>query len=89
MQSNGQVYNLGGQAPISLADLAHKLVEIAGQGRVEFVPWPEERKRIDIGDVYSSYARIEAALGWQPTTSLDDGLRTMIDYYRRNRRYYW
>jgi UDP-glucose 4-epimerase len=87
--ANGQFYNLGGQGPISLAELAHKLVEIAGRGKVEFVPWPEERKRIDIGDVYSSYARLEAALGWAPLTGLEDGLRTTIDYYRRNRRYYW
>jgi len=87
--ANGQVYNLGGLEPISLAELAHKLVAIAGRGKVEFVPWPEERKRIDIGDVYSSYARVEAVLGWTPTTTLDDGLRTTIDFYRRNRRYYW
>ncbi len=87
--ANGQVYNLGGQGPISLAELAYKLVAVAGRGKVEFVPWPEERKRIDIGDVYSSYARAEAVLGWTPTTALDDGLRTTIDYYRRNRRYYW
>ena len=47
-------------------ELAETMVRIAGKGDVELVPWPEERKRIDIGDVYSSYARIEAELGWRP-----------------------
>lgn len=88
-EANGKIFNLGGQGPISLVDLANLIVEVAGQGRVELTPWPPERKRIDIGDVYSSYARIEAALGWQPTTSLVDGLTQTIDYYRKHRRYYW
>lgn len=60
---NGSVLNLGGQAPISLLDLAQWIVQIAGRGSVELVAWPEARKKIDIGDVYSSYSRIHAALG--------------------------
>lgn len=87
--SNGQVYNLGGDMPVSLYDLAHLLVEIAGQGSVRLVPWPEERKRIDIGDVYSSYAALEAALGWRPTTSLRDGLARTVAYYREHWPHYW
>ena len=65
---------LGGSAPVSLLSLAQMLIEIAGQGSVRLVPWPEARKRIDIGDVYSSYARIQTVLGWQPTIDLRTGL---------------
>jgi len=88
-QADGKVYNLGGSAPITLLELANLLVEIAGQGCVRLVPWPEERKRIDIGDVYSSYARIQADLGWSPTTPLRAGLERTVAYYRRYREYYW
>ena len=88
-EANGQVYNLGGSQPVSLLCLAQTLVAIAGHGDVELVPWPEERKRIDIGDVYSSYARIEADLGWAPSTSLEDGLRETVAFYRANRQQYW
>ena len=88
-EANGQVFNLGGQAPISLYELAHLIVQLAGRGRVELAPWPEDRKRIDIGDVYSSYARIHETLGWEPTTPLEDGLARMIGYYRQYGRYYW
>jgi UDP-glucose 4-epimerase len=87
--TNGEVYNLGGQQPISLVELAHLLVEIAGRGSVRLVPWPEERKRIDIGDVYSSYAKIETVLGWRPTTTLPDGLARTVDYYRQHWPHYW
>jgi len=86
--ANGRVYNLGGQAPVSLHDLAELIVHLAGRGSLELVPWPEERKKIDIGDVYSSYARIHAELGWQPKTPLRDGLLRMIEYYRRYGEHY-
>ncbi len=82
---NGKVYNLGGLQPISLLDLTHQIIRIAGSGSVRLVPWPEARKKIDIGDVYSSYARIEETLGWRPTTPLEDGLARMIDYVRKYR----
>jgi UDP-glucose 4-epimerase len=81
---NGCVFNLGGSAPVSLGELAHLIVRVAGQGSVEFIPWPPDRKKIDIGDVYSSYDRIEQALGWQPATPLADGLAQTIAYYRRH-----
>ncbi|MCS6826865.1 MAG: NAD-dependent epimerase/dehydratase family protein [Caldilinea sp.] len=84
----GQVFNLGGQTPISLLALAQLIVQIAGRGGVELVPWPEERKKIDIGDVYSSYARIHTLLGWSPTTPLEEGLRRMIEYYTEHWEHY-
>jgi UDP-glucose 4-epimerase len=87
--ADGEVFNLGGQAPICLLDLAQLIVSLTGKGRVSLTPWPEERKRIDIGDVYSSYARIQATLGWEPVTPLEEGLARMIAYYRKHWRYYW
>ena len=80
-KANGAVFNLGGEAPICLLDLARLIVELAGRGRVELVPWPEARKKIDIGDVYSSYARIQQVLGWQPVTPLRAGLERTLAYY--------
>ncbi len=87
--ADGEVYNLGGRRPISLLELAETRVSIAGHGSVKLAPWPEERKRIDIGDVYSSYARIKAHLGWSPVTLLENGLRQTIAYYKANQQHYW
>ncbi len=87
-EADGEVYNLGGTRPVSLLEIAETLVRITGCGRVELVPWPEERKRIDIGDVYSSYAHIEHALGWSPSTSMENGLQHTIEYYRANLQMY-
>ena len=83
-KANGSVYNLGGEAHVSLHDLAQMIVAVAGQGSVQLAPWPPERKKIDIGDVYSSYARIEQDLGWRPTTRLETGLAATVAYYRQH-----
>ena len=87
--SNGQIYNLGGDQPVSLKFLAELLIEIAGQGRYRLVPFPAERRRIDIGDVYSAYARIQDHLGWRPMTPLREGLARTIAYYRQYGQHYW
>lgn len=85
----GQVFNLGGLEPIRLIDLAHLIVEVAGRGSVRLVPWPPQRRRIDIGDVFSSYAKIEQTLGWRPKVPLREGLERTIAYYEKHGRHYW
>ncbi len=87
--SNGQIYNLGGDKPISLKSLTELLIELAGQGSYRLVPFPAERKRIDVGDVYSTYSLIQAHLGWRPTTPLREGLARTIEYYRQYGEHYW
>jgi UDP-glucose 4-epimerase len=77
-----QVYNLGGSPPISLFELAQRLVGIAGQGRYSVTSFPAERARIDIGDYFADDSRFRAASGWQPRVTLDQGLRQTIDFYR-------
>ncbi len=87
--ANGQVFNLGGDVPVALGDLAHLLVALTGRGHVRLIPWPVERAKIDIGDVFSSYARIESTLGWRPQVTLREGLERMIAYYQTHRTHYW
>jgi UDP-glucose 4-epimerase len=84
----GRIYNLAAEPPISLKDLAQLLVELAGKGSVRHVPWPEEKRAIDIGSYYGTHARISAELGWRPTTALQDGLRRTLDFYAANMKHY-
>ena len=87
--SNGQVFNVGGQEPISLRDLLDVMIEIAGTGSYRLVPFPEEKKAIDIGSVYADDNKIRRALGWEPSTSLREGLQRTIAFYREHRSQYW
>lgn len=85
----GNVYNLGGDGHISLLELAEMVVELAGAGHVQLIPFPEDRKAIDIGDFYSDYSHIGQDLGWEPTTPLRAGLARTLDFYRVNGERYW
>jgi UDP-glucose 4-epimerase len=84
----GKVYNLGGDRVLSLSDLARTLVEIHGGGEYQVREYPEERKRIDIGDYYSDYQLIESELGWAPRVSLEEGLARTLAYYREHLAHY-
>jgi len=86
---NGQVYNLGGPRPVSLLEVVETLIDLCPQASYKLVPFPEDQKRIDIGDYYGDYGKIEAALGWRPRVPLKDGLARAIEYYRRHKEHYW
>jgi UDP-glucose 4-epimerase len=88
-RTEGQTYNLGGGEVISLLNLAKMLVAINGSGSWRCIPFPPERRAIDIGDYYACYDRIQRAVRWEPTVSLRSGLSRTLDYYRENRAHYW
>jgi UDP-glucose 4-epimerase len=85
----GRVFNLGDAHPIALRDLADLLVRLNGSGTYRFVPFPEERRRIDIGDYVGDFSKIRELLGWEPAISLEEGLRRSLAYYRRFGEEYW
>jgi UDP-glucose 4-epimerase len=78
--ADGQVFNLGGDEPVSLLTLVELLIELAGRGSFRLVPFPEDRKRIDIGDFYADATKIERALEWRPRTSLRAGLERTLAF---------
>ncbi|HVY10324.1 MAG TPA: NAD-dependent epimerase/dehydratase family protein [Mycobacteriales bacterium] len=80
--ADGEVFNLGGEVVISLRDLAELLIDVAGGGEVVVRDFPEDRKRIDIGDYYADWSKIRRVLGWAPTVPIGDGLQRTIEYYR-------
>jgi UDP-glucose 4-epimerase len=82
--ADGQVVNLGDEHPISLAELVRQLLDVAGGGSFRLVPFPPERKRIDIGDFYADISRAKSLLGWTPKVPLRDGLAETVAYYRRH-----
>jgi UDP-glucose 4-epimerase len=84
----GEVFNVGGEEPITLRDLVDLLLEVAGTGSVSYVPWPADKKQIDIGSFYSDSSKFVRASGWKPAVALREGLERTLAYYRANREQY-
>jgi nucleoside-diphosphate-sugar epimerase len=80
----GEIFNLGSQEKISLLDLAKMMQQIHGSGELKIMDYPEERKKIDIGDYYSSFDRFKAMTGWEPSQTLKQTLQRTLDYYSTN-----
>jgi len=88
-QANGKVYNLGSTEVVGLKALAEMMVELGYGGTFELIPFPPERKAIDIGDYYSDFSLITQELGWVPKVDLQEGLKRTIAYYQAHQAQYW
>jgi len=88
-KAKGKIYNLGGSEPISLKELVELMIKVNGSGEYELAPFPEERKKIDIGDFYSDFDKIKSELGWSPAVFLKEGLKRTFEYYKKFGQFYW
>jgi UDP-glucose 4-epimerase len=87
--ANGQIFNVGAIEPVSLREVAELLIETTGVGSCRLVPFPPERKIIDIGSIYVDDRKIRRVLRWAPRIDLREGLARTIDFYREHRQHYW
>jgi UDP-glucose 4-epimerase len=88
-KSEGEVFNLGATPPTSLKEFVEILYEVSGERpNYRLVPFPDERKRIDIGDFYADYSKIRKLLGWEPRIDLREGVRRTVEFYRKNLSHY-
>ncbi len=81
-------FNLGAPETISLRQLAELLIEVNGGGKLIVLPFPEERRKIDIGDYYSCYQRFHQSTGWKPQRPLRQTLERTLNFYRQNAHHY-
>ena len=87
-ESAGKVYNLGASDPINLEETARIMCEGLKGANYELVPFPEERKAIDVGDFISDYSKFQSSFGWNPKVSFTEGIKTSFDYFRKELQHY-
>jgi UDP-glucose 4-epimerase len=84
----GKIFNLGSHNAYSLVQFVEILKKFC-TFKVESVPFPEDKKIIDIGDYYGDFSRFRAASGWNPQVDLEEGLERTVAFYREHKEVYW
>ncbi|MGH7034103.1 MAG: NAD-dependent epimerase/dehydratase family protein [Stellaceae bacterium] len=87
-EAKGKVFNLGGERPVSLDQLAELLVAANGGGTFARHEFPAERRRIDIGDYFAADTLVRDITGWQHSVPLEDGLKRSLAYFREHGSHY-
>lgn len=71
--------NLGNPAEMSVMDFAHIIIRACGStSRIGHKPLPEDDPKIRQPNIEQA----RKLLGWEPKTSLEEGLRATIDYFK-------
>jgi len=76
----GETYFIGGERQYSLKEVAHTIVRLFG-GSIKNAEWPEDKKRMEIGDVEISSDKLKGAINWEPRYTLEKGLKETKDYF--------
>jgi len=72
-------FNIGTQDEITMLELARLIKELAhSPSEIVFRPLPEDDPKQRRPDT----TRARTVLGWQPQTSMEDGLRSTLEYFR-------
>lgn len=79
---------------ISVKNVAEKIVEICKgvmgkSGNLTTVPYPEEVKKIEVGDIKMDFTKFYKDTGWMPLVNLDEGLKETIEFYKENKEHYF
>lgn len=84
----GQVFNVGNDEHLALRELAQLIIDAAGAGSIEFVPWPPDRDAIDIGSYFGDSSKAKRLLDWVPETLFAEGIGRTIEFYRQHGEWY-
>lgn len=74
-----QILNLGHHRPVEVRDMVELLARIIGRpARLNLLP----AQPADVPETCASLDRVGAAIGYAPRTTLEEGLRAFVDWYR-------
>ena len=78
----GKVYNLGAPDPLSLEDTAKIMCQEIEGGDYQMIPFPEDRKAIDVGDFICDYSALRNEFEWEPKVSFEEGIQRSFEYFK-------
>ncbi|MDA0725790.1 MAG: NAD-dependent epimerase/dehydratase family protein [Verrucomicrobia bacterium] len=87
-EAEGKIFNLGAPEPLTLEDTAKLMCELIEGANYEKIPFPEDRKAIDVGDFVCNYKAFQSAFGWEPKVDFRQGISKSVEYFRNDLSHY-
>ncbi|MFA4854634.1 MAG: NAD-dependent epimerase/dehydratase family protein [Candidatus Omnitrophota bacterium] len=78
----GESFNLGSGRPISILEIAKKIIEISGRRGIFPIVLGKVNPENEISRQYLSNKKAGRILGWHPRYDLDEGLKLTINWYK-------
>lgn len=85
----GEVYNLGTNEKTRLIDMVEAILEETQVGSMILAPYPDNYVVGGFGDYIANYEKIKRDTSWEPQIGLTEGVKKMVEYYKKNREFYW
>jgi len=85
----GEIFNVGSGMGTKFGDMAGMVVDAVGKGTVVHIPWPQDYFNVETGDFVADISKIRNLTGWFPQTTLEQGIKRTVKYYRKYRDMYW
>lgn len=87
-EAEGKIFNLGAPESLTLEDTAKLMCDLIEGANYEKVPFPEDRKVIDVGDFVCDYQAFKSAFGWEPKVDFQEGISKSVEYFRNDLSHY-
>ncbi len=71
----GNMYFATGTQHLTVREIAEMIVEVFQKGSINYIDWPDERRRIEVGPVRLSSAKLRSIVDWEPRYDLKSGLQ--------------
>jgi UDP-glucose 4-epimerase len=86
--ANGEYFFVGTGKATSLLSIVKEIEQQINHSKHRLVPFPEMLRSVDFPEFYSSSQKIQKKLSWRPKTSIEEGIKRTVDFYRINLKYY-
>lgn len=84
-----EIFNIGSGTGTSFKEMVQLVVEVAGKGKIKYMPWPQNYLNVETGDYVTNISKISQMLNWHPKISLKKGIEETITYYQQFKNNYW
>ncbi len=78
----GQIYNICSGRDVALSEIVSRLLQLAGAD-LQLVIDPDLLRPVDVATLRGSARRLIEATGWRPLVPLEQTLRDVLDFWRR------